>query len=225
MFYCVEFPRGTETVLWCSLLFTVHRTMISWVFLPHTHTHTSLHDYSTLFCPSQQCLFVFCCPFIGLQWRCHVFWNVSSYCLCTLGPLSPLFVLFSLRTGEDSRGHYTTVFLGWGWGEDRNADVSTLYNDGQLCIYCLFIVDLYIKKKWVYYIYLYIMKYYDLVFEVCIENDPFHGPCIQSALFWRVTDDAPFCCTRLQFVTCCSILLVFSLSFHTDDQCLASLIP
>ena len=31
--------------------------------------------------------------------------------------------------------------------EGRDANVSTLYNDGQLCIYCLFIVDLYMKRN------------------------------------------------------------------------------
>lgn len=34
----------------------------------------------------------------------------------------------------------------------RDANVSTLYNDGQLCIYCLFIVDLYIKEMSILYI-------------------------------------------------------------------------
>ncbi len=50
-------------------------------------------------------------------------------------------------------------------------NVSTLYNDGQLCIYCLFIVDLYMKRnEYIIYIYIYIMIYYDLVFEVGIEK-------------------------------------------------------
>lgn len=62
-------------------------------------------------------------------------------------------------------------FLWEGW----DANVSTLYNDGKLCIYCLFIVDLYMKRnEYIIYIYiyisLYIMKYHDLVFEVEIEK-------------------------------------------------------
>lgn len=33
----------------------------------------------------------------------------------------------------------------------------TLYNDAQLCIYCLFIVDLYMKRnKYIIYIHIYI---------------------------------------------------------------------
>lgn len=43
----------------------------------------------------------------------------------------------------------------------------------------MFIVDLYIKRN-KYIIYIYTMKYYDLVFEVCIENDTFHGSYIKS---------------------------------------------
>lgn len=43
-------------------------------------------------------------------------------------------------------------FLWEGW----DANVSTLYNDGQLCIYCLFIVDLYMKRnEYIIYIYIY----------------------------------------------------------------------
>lgn len=44
-----------------------------------------------------------------------------------------------------------TVFSGFlreGW----DANVSTLYDDRQLCIYCLFIVDLYIKEMSILYI-------------------------------------------------------------------------
>lgn len=46
---------------------------------------------------------------------------------------------------------YINMFLWEGW----DANVSTLYNDGQLCIYCLFIVDLYMKRN-EYIIYIYI---------------------------------------------------------------------
>lgn len=65
-----------------------------------------------------------------------------------------------------------TVFSGFlreGW----DANVSTLYDDRQLCIYCLFIVDLYIKEMSILYIisiHTEILKYYDLVFEVGIEK-------------------------------------------------------
>lgn len=64
-------------------------------------------------------------------------------------------------------------FLGSGFlRECWDSNVSTLYNDGQLCIYCLFIVDLYIKRN-EYIIYLYITKCYDVVFEVGIEKQYF----------------------------------------------------
>lgn len=77
--------------------------------------------------------------------------------------------------------HVFWVFCGWVGG---GANVSTLYNDGQLCIYCLFIVDLYMKRnEYIIYIYLYIMKYYDLVFEVGIET---------MILFIGLTYNRPF---------------------------------
>lgn len=53
----------------------------------------------------------------------------------------------------------------------------------------MFIVDLYMKRN-EYIIYLYIMKYYDLVFEVGIDNDTFHESYIQSSLV-RVSVKAP----------------------------------
>lgn len=45
-----------------------------------------------------------------------------------------------------------TMFSGlWFLWEGRDADISTLYNE-LLCIYCLFIVDLYIKELSILYI-------------------------------------------------------------------------
>lgn len=74
--------------------------------------------------------------------------------------------------------------------ERWDANVSTLYNDGQLCIYCLFIVDLYIKRN-EYIIYLYITKYYDLVSEVGIEKQYFSGVSLKVGPF-RMLLKAPF---------------------------------
>lgn len=76
-------------------------------------------------------------------------------------------------------------FLGSGFLRERwDSNVSTLYNDGQLCIYCLFIVDLYIKRN-EYIIYLYITKCYNLVFEVGIEKQYF---------LWVLVTEGTFCC-------------------------------
>lgn len=84
--------------------------------------------------------------------------------LYTSSTLSSLFLCYIVKltyftTGEGSDSAFADItcirFLGSGFlWECWDENVSTLYNDGQLCIYCLFIVDLYIKRnEYIIYIY------------------------------------------------------------------------
>lgn len=134
------FFQWTDTVLLCLLLFTVHRTSI-WVFLPHTF----INDYFGWF------------SFLSLLLPFH--WTPFILFLNVLFPSPSLSLLHCkadiLHACEDPDSvfsrHHMTVFSGFlreGW----DANVSTLYNDRQLCIYCLFIVDLYIKEMSILYI-------------------------------------------------------------------------
>lgn len=121
------------------------------------------------------CTFLKCFPVVSFTF--------ASLSLCYIVKLT----YFVTGEGSDSvfSGHYRTMFSGFLW-EGRDANVSTLYNNGQLCIYCLFIVDLYMKRNEyiIYiYIYLYIMKPMTLFLKLHLKNDHFHGSCTQSTLF------------------------------------------
>lgn len=80
MFNVFFFQWTGNRVLWCLLLFTVHRTLISWVFLPHAF----VDDYSTSVDFFFLIFFCFCCPLSGLSlWvlcTFFFFFNVLSCC-------------------------------------------------------------------------------------------------------------------------------------------------
>lgn len=66
-----------------------------------------------------------------------------------------------LHTQSEDSGFFSLTFhelVSSGW-EGCSADVSTLCNNAQLCIYCLLIVDLYMKEIIILYIYIYIRIY------------------------------------------------------------------
>lgn len=64
------------------------------------------------------------------------------------------------------------------------------------------------------YIYLYIMKYHDLVFEVEIENDTFRGSYMQSALFRVILQHHLLSWVTVGY-TLSSFLLVFGFCLST----------
>lgn len=197
----VYFQWTGNRVLWCLLLFTVHRTWISGVFLPHTHF---VNDYSAFVdsFSSHPCLFFswLCCPSSGLQWLLFVLFFFFFYVVLFTSPsLSLCYIVKLTSSSQQVRVQILFLvditwlcFLGSGFlWEGRNANVSTLYNDGQLCIYCLFIVDLYMKRN-EYIIYIYISIHNEILWS-CFWSwkMTFHGPYVQSALF-RVLLKAPF---------------------------------
>lgn len=148
---CFQWTRTLRFLL----LFTVHRTWISWLSLLHTDCSSSVFpplssQPRALFCRLQRLYFNVLSHLVVLA--------SPSLCLCYMCTVK----LTYFRTGEGSDsvfrgrdpGFLGSEFLSEGW----DANVSTLYNDGQLCIYCLFIVDLYIKRNEyiIYTVYIYI---------------------------------------------------------------------
>lgn len=196
---CIFSERGTECCgVYCCLLYIGHGSL---EYSCHTHTLSMTTLLLLILFPLIR---VFFFPgFVALPVDSSDFFLYSFFffyvVLFTSPSLSLCYIVKLTSSSQQVRVQILFLvditwlcFLGSGFlWEGRNANVSTLYNDGQLCIYCLFIVDLYMKRN-EYIIYIYISIHNEILWS-CFWSwkMTFHGPYVHSALF-RVLLKAPF---------------------------------
>lgn len=234
---CLSSEQETECCgVYCCLLYIGHWSP---EYSCHTHTHTFCqwllllillppHSYlcSLVLSPppvDSRDLFLYfftcVCCFV------HVVLSLSSLFLCYIVKLT----YFTSGEGSDSVFSVDITwirFLGSGFLWERwDANVSTLYNDGQLCIYCLFIVDLYIKEMSILYISIHNEILWSCFWSRYWNTILFVGPAYSRPFFfgcyWRRR--------RLSWVTVgyvlSSILLAVCSSFNSEDQFFTLFIP